>query len=156
LAHYLSATHILGPDGSPFHLVNFTGRWDVNVGIIQRRPGHDAAQMANQGALYGLQKVNVLSHLGQYWGNAGDHRAGLSLTTELKFSSLCQELKEREFIGQDANWSDLSEAELTSALEENAKLAEADLRPVASAHTSLSEFPRCEIEGSPQVFFADS
>lgn len=154
LRHYLSATHILGPDGSPFHMVNFTGRSDLNVGIIQRRPGHDARQMANQGRLYGIENIDALSHLGRYWARSGTRRAGLTMVSELRLAALCHDLKARGFIGPDANWQDLSEAELEQSLFAIAQDADADLRPVMSAHDSLKQYPERANPERAQVFMA--
>ncbi len=155
LRHYLSATHILGPDGSPFHMVNFTGRSDVNVGVIQRRPGHDANQMAHQGELYGLKNVHALPHLGRYWGSAGDRRSGLRMVCEVKFADLCKDLKNRDFISKKARWRNLTDTKIKQALLAQAKLAGADQRPVDTAASSLADFPVCVNEGKPQVFLAN-
>lgn len=155
LRHYLSATHILGPDGSPFHMVNFTGRSDVNAGVIQRRPGHDANQMVHQGELYGLKNVYALPHLGRYWGSAGDRRSGLKMVCEVKFADLCKDLKKRGFISNKAKWRNLTDTKIKQALLAQAKSAGADQRPVDGADSSLADFPVCVKEGKPQVFLAN-
>ncbi|MEP5762134.1 MAG: FkbM family methyltransferase [Litoreibacter sp.] len=152
LRHYNAATHILGPDGSPFHLINFTGRSDLNVGVIQRRPGHDAKQMVRQGQLYGMENISHLPHLERLWGSAGDHRAGLSLISEIDFVTLCEDLKRLGFISRNAKWKNLTDKELKKRLQTIAENAQADQRPVQSAHDSLTEFPKCIVEGQPQVF----
>lgn len=154
LRHYLSASHILGPDGSPFHLVNFTGRNDVKVGVIQRRPGQDANQMAQQGQLYGVEDAHALSHLGRFWAGAGDHRAGLTMTSELLLEPLCEELRSRGFISKKAKWKNLTDAELAQDLQALATRAGKDMRPVASAHESLSDYPACLEHNAPQVFMS--
>jgi hypothetical protein len=155
LRHQLSATHVLGPDGSPFHLVNFTGRSDLNVGVIQRRPGHDANQMATQGTLFGIENINTLPHLGGLWASAGSQRAGLSLLSEVKFSTLCTDLKKRGFINKNAKWKNLTKTQMKTALLEHAKAADADQHQVESASVSLAGFPRLADDTIPQVFFKD-
>jgi hypothetical protein len=155
LRHQLSATHVLGPDGSPFHLVNFTGRSDLNVGVIQRRPGHVANQMATQGTLFGIENINTLPHLGGLWASAGSQRAGLSLLSEVKFSTLCTDLKKRGFINKNAKWKNLTKTQMKTALLEHAKAADADQHQVESASVSLAGFPRLADDTIPQVFFKD-
>lgn len=152
IRHYLSARYILGPDGSAFHLVNFVGRKDLNLGIIQRRPGHDASQMAQQGRLYGIENASTLSHLGRLWSTSGSWRAGLEMVSELKLESLCAELKEKGFISQKSDWSNLNDVEIEGYLLNLSQESGADFRPVSSAHDSLSHFPRCAAPGRPRAF----
>jgi len=154
LAHYQSATHILGPDGSPFHLVNMTGNTKLNVGVIQRRPGHDANQMVNQGAHYGLANVHYLNHLGRLWSSAGDRRAAWKLLSEIQFGPLCNELKALRFIKKKTKWQNLTDAELTATLQEHADVAQADQRPVTSVSDTLSQYPRLVDAAKPQAFMA--
>jgi capsular polysaccharide biosynthesis protein len=152
MRHYQSATHILGPDGSPFHMVNFTGNPELKVGIIQRRPGHDANQMTAQSRAYGIEDAHNFSHLGRSWSRAGDRRAGLGIVSEVKFSDLCTELKALGFIDKKAKWANLSEAKIKKELQSQALAAQADQRPVNSQNDSLSQFPTCVNEGKPQAF----
>jgi len=155
MRHYQSATHILGPDGSPFHMVNFTGRADLNVGVIQRRPGPDAVQMVHQSNVYGIENAHAFAHLGRAWSSAGDRRAALKMVCEVKFSDLCKDLKERGFISKKAKWRDLTDTKIKQALLAQAKSAEADQRPVDGVDASLSDFPVCVKEGKPQVFLTN-
>jgi FkbM family methyltransferase len=155
MRHYLCATHVLGPDGSPFHMVNFTGRDDLSVGVIQRRPGPDVTQMVGQSHAYGIEKAFGFPHLGRSWSSAGDRRAAHAMVSEVKFSALCTDLKERGFIGKKAKWKDLSEAKIKKALLDHSKVSEADQRLVHSQHESLAHFPPCVVEGKPQVFLTD-
>lgn len=155
MQHYLSAIHILGPDGSPFHMVNFIGNTDLYVGVIQRRPGPDVTQMVRQSQIYGIKKAYGFPHLGRSWSSAGDRRAAHAMVSEVKLSSLCTDLKERGFISKSAKWKDLTDAQVKKALSEHAKVAEADLRLVASQHASLEQFPQCVTKGKPQVFMTE-
>jgi FkbM family methyltransferase len=155
MRHYLCATHVLGPDGSPFHMVNFTGRDDLSVGVIQRRPGPDVTQMVGQSHAYGIEKAFGFPHLGRSWSSAGDRRAAHAMVSEVKFSALCTDLKERGFIGKKAKWKDLSEAKVKKALLDHSKASKADQRLVYSQHESLAHFPPCVVEGKPQVFLTD-
>jgi FkbM family methyltransferase len=152
MRHYQSATHILGPDGSPFHMVNFTGRSDLSVGVIQRRPGPDAVQMIHQSNVYGIEKAHAFAHLGRAWSSAGDRRAALKMVCEVKFSDLCKDLKQRGFISEKAKWKNLTEAKVKQALRAHAISAEADQRPVGGVDTSLADYPVCVKAGKPQVF----
>lgn len=153
MRHYLSATHILGPDGSPFHMVNFTGRPDVRVGVIQRRPTQDATQMVQQADAYGLKDAHALNHVGRSWSSAGIRRAGLKMVSEVDFSGLCKDLKKLGFISKKAKWKDLTKAQIEKELLEIAHEAEADQRPVDGVNISLSDYPACVTEGKPKVFF---
>ncbi|MDE9451613.1 FkbM family methyltransferase [Aliiroseovarius sp. Z3] len=154
MRHYLSASHILGTDGSAFHLVNFTGRKDVNVGVIQRRPGHDAKQMAHQAQLYGVENATDLSHLGRFWACAGGRRAGLTLTSELRLAPLCDELKARGFVRSSTKWDNMTDAELEQELRLIATEADTDMRRVGSAHDTLSDYPARSDGISPKVFMS--
>ncbi len=155
MRHYMSASHILALDGSAVHLVNYTGREDLSVGVIQRRPGNDARQLAHQGELFGIKNISALSHLGRLWSLSGIRRAGLSLFSELKLSSLCNELVAGGFISSEARWQDLDEASIGAELEQIANEQRQDLRPVLSAHDSLVEYPKCLLPDQPQVFFTN-
>ena len=77
------------------------------------------------------------------------------MVSEVKLSSLCTDLKERGFISKSAKWKDLTDAQVKKALSEHAKVAEADLRLVASQHASLEQFPQCVTKGKPQVFMTE-
>ena len=153
LRHYQSATHILGPDGSPFHMVNFTGRSDLRVGVIQRRPGPDASQMVRQSKAYGIDDPHSFHHLGRSWSSAGDWRAAHKMMSEIKFEPLGTDLSKRGFISKNAKWRNLTSATLKRELKAHAITANADQRPVEAVDTSLKEFPVCVEEGNPQVFF---
>ncbi len=155
MRHYLSASHILGPDGSPFHMVNFTGRTDMKVGVIQRRPTRDTNQMVQQGEAFGLKNAHALNHVGRSWSSAGIRRAGLTIVSEVAFSDLCKALKKVGFISKKAKWKDLTKSQIEKELLEIAKEAEADQRPVDGVNMSLSDYPECVTEGKPQVFFDD-
>ncbi|GHE98855.1 hypothetical protein GCM10016455_19540 [Aliiroseovarius zhejiangensis] len=152
LRHYLSATHILGPDGSPFHLVNYTGRSDLSVGIIQRRPAHEANQMAQQGRLYGVSNAVVVSHLGRLWARSGDRRAAQAMVSEVQLAPLCEDLKSRGFISRKADWLNLSDAELKASLQSIADASNADYRRVSHINESLTDFPMLANPDRPTVF----
>lgn len=155
LQHYLSATHILGPDGSPFHLVNFTGRKDLKLGILQRRLGHETQQMIHQAQLYGIPDASLLSFTGRYWACAGHQRAAHSLISELRFGPLCDELKSRGFISSKANWQNLTDSELEEELQAQANEAGNDMRRVRGNNDDMSQFPTAGPDGKPRVFMTN-
>ena len=155
LRYYLSADHILGADGSALHLANFTGRADLNLGIIRRRNTWDASQLAQQARLFGVENAHVFDHMGRLWAHGGSRGAAFTLITEIHFASLCEELKQRGYISDRANWDDLTTAELKAKLDHLAQDSGRDVRRVSTDTEGLAEFPRCAEEGAPQVFFGD-
>lgn len=151
LRYYQSAKHIVGPDGTPFHLVNYTSRPDLKLSIIQRRPTNDASQLAQQGAMFGVGKAESISALRRMWSFAGTRRASLNLICEVKFSELCAALKAQGMIGQSANWQDLTDIDLKHELGEIASREQNDLYEVTSLTQSLEEHPVLMSKGQPQV-----
>lgn len=153
LAHYLSAKHILAADGSAIHLANYTGRRGLNIGVIKRRNTWDAGQLVTQAELFGIGTAHVFENLDRLWAFSGFRGATFGLVSEVRFGALCQGLKTHGFIGGDANWQDLSDAQLLQHLQGLANEAQMDVRRVSNDKQSMLEFPMCEQEGSPQVFF---
>ena len=153
LRHYLSADHIIGADGSAIHLVNYTGRTDLNLGVIRRRNTFDAYQLAKQARLFGVGNANVFDYLGRRWAFSGVRSAAFSLVPEIHFKRLCDDLKRQGFLSENANWSDLTDTEIELHLQTLAQTAGRDVRRVRDEKQDLSGFPWCVDEDAPQVFF---
>ena len=77
------------------------------------------------------------------------------MLSEVKFSTLCTDLKKRGFINKNAKWKNLTKTQMKAALLEHAKAADADQHQVDSASVSLAGFPRLADDTIPQVFFKD-
>lgn len=141
LRYYLSAKQIISPDGSPLHLVNYTGRRDLSVAVISRRPDNTARLLARQGLLFGLQNAIPINALNRLWSTAGVRRANVMLTTEVQFEPLCAALKENGFISDKARWKNLSESAIQKELVETGQAFDRDMIQVPSAGHDLTERP---------------
>jgi FkbM family methyltransferase len=151
--HYIGADHILGPDGSPFHLVNFIGMPEKSVGVIQRRRSSEYRSMLDQTRWFGAGEAMELGFCKTYWAPAGRRRASLMMSAEVSFSQLCGALRGAGLISADANWPDLSQEETTAEVAATGASLGCDMHQVFRDSQSLLALPLLENGTSPQVFW---
>jgi capsular polysaccharide biosynthesis protein len=85
-AHYASAEAIVGPDGSPFHLVAYAGAVPTRVAVLKRRPGPEWTMLADHLRRFGLKQVIAVEGRGG-WSPGGVRRADLSVRGEISFAA---------------------------------------------------------------------
>ncbi len=144
--HYATARYIVGPDGSPFHLVAFAGNERQRAAILKRRPGREWALLADHLSVFGVGHVVTVEGQGG-WSPGGIRRAGLSVTGEISFSLIHATLLQGGFINSPTPWPDLSDTERTEDLRQIAETLDADLYEVKGPGQSLSHLPRRSAEG---------
>jgi hypothetical protein len=140
-AHYASAEAIVGPDGSPFHLVAFAARTDARAAVLKRRPGREWAMLAEHLRRFGIRDAVAVGGTGG-WAPGGLRRAGLSVTGEISFAAVHAALHRQGMIDGSAPWPDLTEAEREADLARLAETLGADLYEVRGPGASLAHLPR--------------
>lgn len=156
LRHYQGAQHILGPDGSPFHLANLVGHPEKKVGIIQRRISVEHSAWADQMNWFEAGEPLDLACCKTYWAPAGVKRAKLQMSGEVQFSKICKVLREAGLIGAKAKWPDMTKEQLNAELAALGALLGSDMHQVHLGHQSLQDYPVLENEKTPQVFWHDA
>ncbi|NNK67166.1 MAG: glycosyltransferase family 61 protein [Rhodobacteraceae bacterium] len=149
--HYAAANSIVGPDGSPFHLVAYAGRAPQQVAILKRRPGREWALLAEHLGVFGFETVSTVEGQGG-WSPGGIRRAGLSVTGEISFASMHSTLLEGGFIDQEIPWTDLTDAERREDLERIGEVLDADLYEVKGPAQSLAHLPRRGAQDGYRLF----
>jgi hypothetical protein len=145
-AHYASAEAIVGPDGSPWHLVAYAAGAETRAAVIKRRPGREWAMLALHLRQFGLGEVIAVEGRGG-WAPGGVRRAGLSASGEVSFAALHAALRAGGFIDGAAPWPDLTAAEREAELLRLGLALEADLYEVRGPAASLAHLPR---RGDPE------
>jgi capsular polysaccharide biosynthesis protein len=140
-AHYASAEAIVGPDGSPFHLVAYAAGPSARVAMLKRRPGREWAMLADHLRRFGLSEVIAVEGSGG-WAPGGLRRAGLSVSGEISFAAVHAALRAHGFIDGAAPWSDLTPAEREADLLRLSVVLDADLYEVRGPGQSLAHLPR--------------
>lgn len=156
LRHYQGAKHILGPDGSPFHLANLVGHPDKKVGIMQRRLSAEYAAWLEQIRWFEAGQPLDLACCKSFWAPAGVTRAKLQMSGEIQFSKICKVLREAGLISAKAKWPDMTKTQLKAALVTQGKLLGSDMHQVHLGHQSLQDYPLLKNEKTPQVFWHDA
>ncbi|MDB6455121.1 glycosyltransferase family 61 protein [Falsirhodobacter sp. 20TX0035] len=103
LAQYKAATHILGADGSAFHLAGFVAQPAQKVGVILRRSAADYKNIVNQMTGMGVT-TEVLDHVRANWLRPGKAKPDDRSYGELDSATLAQDLADRGFIDRPTDW----------------------------------------------------
>ncbi|WP_435168767.1 glycosyltransferase family 61 protein [Falsirhodobacter sp. 1013] len=103
LAQYKAATHILGADGSAFHLAGFVAEERQRIGVILRRSAADYKNIVNQMTGMGVG-TEVLDHVRADWIRPGKSKPDDRSYGELDSASLAEDLADRGFIDQPTDW----------------------------------------------------
>lgn len=111
IAAYRAATHIIGVDCSPLHLLALVGSKDQKTGIIARRNGDLDEIFARQIRAFKGADAYAINHLQRNW--IEEHAAKPSRTSwgEIDFIALWHSLKDAELIEGTTPWPALTQAQ---------------------------------------------
>jgi hypothetical protein len=151
--HYKSARHIIGPDGSPFHLVNYVCGPDTNVAIIKRRKSREYQYMLDQTRWFEAGTGIGLDHCLSYWAPAGVRRAALMMSAEVDFAAMGQTLLKYGMIDDAGPWHRLDKAALEADLKRFGASMGCDMHQVRGDGQSLADVPLLANGESPQVLW---
>lgn len=151
--HYRSARHIIGPDGSPFHLVNYVCNPDTKVAIIKRRKSGEYQYMLDQTRWFEAGTGIGLDHCLSYWAPAGVRRAALMMSAEVDFAAMGQTLLKHGMISDVGPWHRLDKAALEADLKRFGASMGCDMHQVRGDGQSLADMPLLADGESPQVFW---
>ena len=151
--HYRSARHIIGPDGSPFHLVNYVCGADTNVAIIKRRKSIEYRYMLDQTCWFQAGTGIPLDHCLSYWAPAGVRRAALMMSAEVDFAAMAQVLLKHGMIDDAGPWQALDKTALEADLKRFGASMGCDMHQVRGDGQSLADVPLLANGESPQVFW---
>jgi capsular polysaccharide biosynthesis protein len=116
IAQYKAATHLLGPDGSAFHLAAFVAGRRQKFGIIHRRNapdvGHIMAHLRGMGAR--PQGFNCVRH---DWLHPRRSRPSDESWGELDHEQLARRLTEAGFVADTTGWQMPQAADLEAELD---------------------------------------
>ena len=121
MAAYKAATHVIGVDCSPLHLLALVGNPDQKVGIIARRAGDLDQIFARQIRAFQEADARGFDFLTRNW--IEDHASRPSRTSwgEVDFAALGRALHEAGLIEGGTDWQPLSDDERAADL---ARIAE--------------------------------
>ena len=116
LIWYKSASHVLGLDGSAFHLLGLVARPEQTIGIILRRSTGDYANIAAQ--IEGMQghPPAVIDALRANWMPPDRANPNFLSTGELDHAALAERLEAGGFIAKAQAWRAPEEAEVEEAI----------------------------------------
>lgn len=115
IARYKAAREIISPDGSPLHMVALSGRPDLRVAIIPRRPDIVASVLARQLRAFGGIESVILDPPRRHWIPVKHGGPSRSSFGDIDVPLMGRQLAEAGFIADAGVWTDCGEA-LRSAL----------------------------------------
>jgi hypothetical protein len=113
IAAYRAATHVIGVDCSPLHLLALVGSADQKVGIIARRDGDLDQIFARQIKAFQGSDATPLNYLRHNWIEDHANRPSRTSWGEVSFAGLWQGLHDAGLIGGDVPWPDLTTDQIT-------------------------------------------
>ena len=108
IAAYKAATHIIGVDCSPLHLLALVGNKDQQTGIIARRDGNLDQIFARQIGAFQGAKATPLNYLRRNWIEDHANRPSRTSWGEVSFNGLWHGLRDAGLISGGTPWPDLT------------------------------------------------
>ncbi len=109
IAAYKAATHIIGVDCSPLHLLALVGNKDQKVGVIARRDGDLDQIFARQIRAFQGAKAVASNHLIRNWIEDHANRPSRTSWGEVDFAGVHADLAAAGLISGAAPWSRLDD-----------------------------------------------
>lgn len=104
LAHYKAATHVVGIDGSAFHLLGFMAQPELRAAIILRRNANAYFTMERQLASATGRAPDIINALAADWVPPGHDKPTANSWGEIDHMRLAGELAERGYIEDADAW----------------------------------------------------
>nr|WP_275982288.1 glycosyltransferase 61 family protein [Frigidibacter sp. ROC022] len=117
VAHYRAATHVLGLDGSAFHMFGFVARADQKAAVILRRNSTVPNGLVHQIEAFSGRRPDVIAHVVADWVPRHKGRAGRYSFGQLDMAAVAAELQELGYIDNAADWTVPRFREVKSAIE---------------------------------------
>jgi len=116
IAAYKAATHVIGVDCSPLHLLALVGHRDQTVAIIARRDGDLDQIFARQINAFQGAETFAINHLRRNWIEAHGNRPSRTSWGEVDFPALGASLREAGLI-EGGDWPALTEEQVREHVE---------------------------------------
>ena len=108
IAAYKAATHIIGVDCSPLHLLALVGNAHQNVGIVARRDGDLDQIFSRQIKAFQGSQATALNYLRHNWIEDHANRPSRTSWGEVGFAGLWRGLRDAGLISGATPWADLT------------------------------------------------
>lgn len=118
VAHYRAATHVLGLDGSAFHMFGFVARADQKAAVILRRNSSVPNGLVHQIEAFTGRRPDVVAHVVADWVPQHKERAGRYSFGQLDFAAVAAELQDLGYIDNAADWKIPRFREVRKAIED--------------------------------------
>ena len=115
IAAYRAATHIIGVDCSPLHLLALVGNRDQKVGIIARRDGDLDRIFARQIAAFQGAEAHAINHLTRNWIEDHANRPSRTSWGEVDVPALGRSLRAAGLIA-GGDWPALTEGQIADQI----------------------------------------
>jgi len=116
IAAYKAATHIIGVDCSPLHLLALVGNQNQKVGVIARRDGDLDQIFVRQISAFQGADAHAFNHLIRNWIEDHANRPSRTSWGEVDFAALHGGLLAAGLIGGAKTWPRLTEAEIAAEI----------------------------------------
>lgn len=131
IAAYRAATHVIGVDCSPLHLLALVGNADQTVAVIARRDGNLDQIFARQIRAFAGAQAHALGHLTRNW--IEDHASRPSRTSwgEVDFTAIWADLRAAGLISGTTPWPRLTEDQIAAEVARISEGAGVSFKPYA-------------------------
>lgn len=117
IAAYKAATHVIGVDCSPLHLLALVGNKDQKVGVIARRDGDLDQIFVRQIKAFQGSEAFAFNHLTRNWIEDHANRPSRTSWGEVDFVALSKSLKAAGLIAGTTPWPALSDAQIKTEID---------------------------------------
>jgi len=131
IAAYKAATHVIGVDCSPLHLLALVGNKDQQVGVIARRDGDLDKLFVRQIAAFQGGRAHAFNHLIRNWIEDHANRPSRTSWGEVDFAALHGGLLAAGLISGTTAWPRLSEAEIAAEIARIGAAQDVTFKPYA-------------------------
>ena len=129
IAAYKAATHIIGVDCSPLHLLALVGNKDQKVGVIARRDGNLDQIFARQINAFQGSRATAINHLVRNWIEDHANRPSRTSWGEVDFAGVHADLKAAGLISGTVPWSRLTDDQIATEIARIGAAQDVGFRP---------------------------
>lgn len=121
LARYRAARHVVGLDGSAFHLAAFALAPETKIGLIARRTTALQDYLTDHLQQFTGAEIHSINVLRDVWVNKGQTRVDYSAIGELDFPALAAALRKSGFLKKLPKVENLSAGDLALAISQSGR-----------------------------------